>query len=684
MNKKLNKELQNSIKKRRLYLGGSMVLDQNFDIKKYLSDVQKQVELENIYLHKKKFLPIIKTDINDIPTKKRNYNFNTIDYSNDNNNNKNNKNNIKPLEAINNLLSLSKENLFNNHIHNSSRKKAINTDLKFQKKLIDANNSVQSIKKQIEKMIKKDKEATKSSNSIFKNKNIELFITSEPRFNVIKTINEIKKREKCNSLTNVVRGKNKNLEINYKSKEDYDYDYDYIYNKLNNNSKQKIAFDRRNEDAVFEPVKILNDYKMQKQLHINPQEKSLFNYNFQNKQLTKDNVLLKFMSLETQKLYKNYNFRFDKLLNNKKTIEANESDFEEYKDIHKKACKKMGSLFINLQKKNKILADESLNCKSEIKLIEDDIKRILHQIDHLRVYGNFVNEVLGGDTTRFGEKIFPEATYDDELNIEELSKTIIKRYKCFYENVEQEKFSIENTFIDEPEKMWYKFKEMESIMVRDLFTKENLKGEIKKIKEENNTNLKYLRQKNEMLEKEYENLNEKYIYELEKYKEIETRYFDTKSEFDDLIKDFYIYIVNNMNNEAIFPNIKKISSNIEISDCIRKMNMIICDKEVYIDKLMLNLKEWEKNDAILFDDILNDRKKQLRHMKQLKILSKKINDKLKIANNLENGEFKIVFHSRKTEAPYHKPKKIVVEKVDEKLIENMENEELLKYEDNED
>ena len=71
-------------------------------------------------------------------------------------------------------------------------------------------------------------------------------------------------------------------------------------------------------------------------------------------------------------------------------------------------------------------------------------------------------------------------------------------------------------------------------------------------------------------------------------------------------------------------------------------------------------------------------------MKQLKILSKKINDKLKIANNLENGEFKIVFHSRKTEAPYHKPKKIVVEKVDEKLIENMENEELLKYEDNED
>ena len=73
-----------------------------------------------------------------------------------------------------------------------------------------------------------------------------------------------------------------------------------------------------------------------------------------------------------------------------------------------------------------------------------------------------------------------------------------------------------------------------------------------------------------------------------------------------------------------------------------------------------------------------------RTQKLLENQGDEVNDKLKIANNLENGEFKIVFHSRKTEAPYHKPKKIVVEKVDEKLIENMENEELLKYEDNED
>ena len=647
MNKNLNKELQNSIKKRRLYIGGSMVLDPDFDIKKYLLDVQKQVELEKINFNKEKIFPTIKNNVNDIITEKKKTNFNTIDYSNINNINKKRnkhkiikiKDNKTPLQTLNNKY-------------------------------------IQSTKNKIEKIIKKNKEVTKSSHSIFQNKNIDMFITSKTGFNLIKKIKEIKKREKCPSQTNIIHRNNNNLKINCQNKEDYED----IYNNLRNIYNYKIAFDRKNENAVFEPIKILNDYKMQKQLNVNLQDNSLFNFNFKNKQLTKDSVLLKLMNLETNKLNKNYNFRSDKLLNNKKTIESNETNFEEYKEIQKNACKKLDTLFVDLQKKNKDLIEESLNCKSEIKLIEDDIKRILHQIDHLRVYGNFVNEVLGGDISRFEKPIFPDQIYDEELNIEDLSNTVIKRYKCFYDNAEQEKLSVENAFIHEPEKMWYKFKEMESIMVRDIFTKENLKGEIKIIKEENNINLKDLRQKNEKLESEYKSLNDKYFNETQKYNEIQKKYIYNKNEFDDLIIDFYIYIMDNFKNNTII-DIRKRYNKLESADCVKKMHKILCEKEVYIDKLMLNLKEWEKKDEIFFNEILDNRKKEIKHIKQLKILKKKMDDKLKIAKNMENGKFKIVFYSRKTEAPYHKPKKIVVEKVDEKLIEKIENEELLKYED---
>ena len=85
MNKKLNKEIQNSIRNRRLFIGGRMVLDPDFDIKNYLIDVQKQVELEKINFNCKKFRDPIKYNPYGLITEKNNSNFNTINYNNDNN-----------------------------------------------------------------------------------------------------------------------------------------------------------------------------------------------------------------------------------------------------------------------------------------------------------------------------------------------------------------------------------------------------------------------------------------------------------------------------------------------------------------------------------------------------------------------------------------------------------------------
>ena len=677
MDTKFKKQLQNSIKKRRLYIGGSMVLDPDFDIKNYLSDIQKQVQLEKMNLISKSTLPPIKLNPNEVITDNISSNFNTINYDKEINKPrkihkyifKKQTDENKPLVTLNNLLSLSKNNILNNNnISKLKRTNTIDTDLNIQKKLLEANNSILSTKNRIEKIIKKNKDSTKSSNSIFQNRNHDMFITSEPRFNIIKTIKEIKKREKYTSQINIIE---ENNDKNDKIKEDNDY----LYNNTNNNKNNDIilAFDQKNENVVFEPIKILNDIKLQKQLKLNPQEKSLSGFNYQNKQLTINSILLKLMDLETQKLYKNYNYRLNKISNNKKTIEKNKTSFEEYKETHKKACKRIDTLFVKIQKKNKELISENLNCKSDIKLVEDETKRILHQIEHLRIYGKFVNEVLGGNSTIFEKKIFPEKKFDDEIDIEKLSRTIINRYKSFYENKHQD---YEKSFIDYPEKMWYKFKEMEGIMVRNLYEKENLKGEIKIIKEENNKNLKDLRQKHEKLQKENENLTDNYNYELSKYNEIEKRYNYQKGEFDELIKDFYIYIKNIFHKDIVI-DIKKIYP----SDCVKEIYKIIREKEINIEKLMINLENYEKNEPIIFGNILNNIKKQLKHLKQLTILKKKMNNKFKHSNNFENGKLKFVINSRKTEAPYHKPKKIIKEKVDEKVNEDIENEELLKYEE---
>ena len=49
-----------------------------------------------------------------------------------------------------------------------------------------------------------------------------------------------------------------------------------------------------------------------------------------------------------------------------------------------------------------------------------------------------------------------------------------------------------------------------------------------------------------------------------------------------------------------------------------------------------------------------------------------------------NGSNRIIFKPRKTEAPYHKPKKAQKIEIDKSLIERLENEELLTYEKEDD
>lgn len=163
MDTKFKKQLQNSIKNRRLYIGGSMVLDPDFDIKNYLSDIQKQVQLEKMNFNSKNTLPPIKLNPNELIIDNNSSNFNTINYDKEIKPRKIHKyifkkptDENKPLVTLNNLLSLSKKNRFNNNnISKIKRVNTIDTDLNIQKKLLEANNSILSTKNKIEKIIKK-------------------------------------------------------------------------------------------------------------------------------------------------------------------------------------------------------------------------------------------------------------------------------------------------------------------------------------------------------------------------------------------------------------------------------------------------------------------------------------------------------------------------------------------------
>ena len=118
-------------------------------------------------------------------------------------------------------------------------------------------------------------------------------------------------------------------------------------------------------------------------------------------------------------------------------------------------------------------------------------------------------------------------------------------------------------------------------------------------------------------------------------------------------------------------------------DITKEIYRIIQKTEIYIDGLIFGLKKLQKEDSIIFNKVLDNRKKYLKMVKTQNILNQKMKEKFSFIYNTENFN-RIILKSRKTEAPYHKPKKIKKEEIDKSLIERIENEELLTYEKEDD
>ena len=158
------------------------------------------------------------------------------------------------------------------------------------------------------------------------------------------------------------------------------------------------------------------------------------------------------------------------------------------------------------------------------------------------------------------------------------------------------------------------------------------------------------------------------------YEEIYKRVFSGDGEFDDVIKELYLEVMNIENN------IKNKRDIINITRAVLDLKNEIIKKEDKINKLQNTLEQYEKDDKHLFDRIVCNRKNDLKEMK-FSIMKKKIEagEKVKI-EHIKPIE-KLIFIQRKCEPPYQPPKKEKKVKIDPELIKNLENEELIGYEE---
>ena len=478
--------------------------------------------------------------------------------------------------------------------------------------------------------------------------------------------------------------------------------------KNNKSIPDNIAYESKFENIVFDANKLLNKHNFKENdFNINDNVNSFIT---QNKEMCLNNLLIKLMKKENKSLKENFDIRNKEIEKFKSSISKDEKDFESYSIKQKKLYYKTNDLLNQIIGKNHNLARLYYELNSKGKTLEDEIFKMIEQIESLRIYAKFVTRVLGGNDKLFEGELIPDYQNKNKPNINSLIQKVYDKYGNLLKNRKlsmssnthytinnNEKSKVNNEdensredtieeididLLNDPHFMLRKFKDIEERILYyvekgDIFTK-NANKEFG----DNEQTLKDLKLRIINLQKELEyankNLNDfKNIIYSSDFQNSENQ------EFCAIIKDCCKYIYESFANKK---SIKKIKTNknkkidiFELNDDVSNSINLLVKKEMEIDKYINNLETLENKDKKLFHEIMNKRKNELKFMHQNKNKENiNIGDNQKFYKIVEKFN-KIIIKSKNSEPPYYKLKKekSVKEDPNEKIYR--ENSELITF-----
>ena len=643
----LNQNIEEPLKNL-FHLGGTMIIDKVFDIRNYLN------VLERTGFEKKKNsrkLNIL-SSTSKISTFNSRVNPNFMQNS--------------YLTTFNNALK-SKEKFKKSGASFSTdmTKKYFNTDSStnfYYKNIITNNNSnynFNSTKNTANSLLKRNKNEKKYSP-----------IPSNENFNVFKVIKEIKKSTQMPKIMNK-KSPNKKLFIT----------------KIPNKERMPLAFSKEHVDTVFESKKVINNYKFRKGLELDIPD-NIITFPTKKKEISVQNALISLLNKESKKLSikeKDIKSRNEK---NKKILDTNIQEFENFTDDHKKICKSIENCFDKLQKENNNLINELVIYKSLNKTYVEEIQKHLEQIENLRNYALFVHHSLEKDTTRYKKNIFPDYRYeklsDYNKTFENICNFVIKNYSIFWDNKHREELKEELQFLEEPYLLLQKFLEIEGNIMRLLDMKNNIDNEMKDNEKEQKKIMNELQKRYSKAEKEYKISEQNLKIEMNLINNLKRKENDYNSEYIALIGKIFLDIVeilgendkHKMNYKSIL-NGKIDKYNIDI--CIREGERILREKEDLLNNTLHEIKSYQEKDGFFFTKVMDETKLKNKMQKHLMYKKNKMQKQIENEKKFNIKANKFLLISRKTEAPYHSPQKKVKKSVNYALIKKLEDEELLKY-----
>ena len=486
------------------------------------------------------------------------------------------------------------------------------------------------------------------------------FNSDNNKFKRLYTINNDNKINKNFHISKII----KEIKEKYKIKNEFEIKNDYL------------AYNSQNLNEISNANNLLNDYQEKNIWNIKIKESNYHNFILNNKEIYKNNILSKLVDKERDKIIEN-NRLYEKCLEDKyNTLIQNEKELEEIIDEQKKSHKIIENYRIKLEKCNRELYYLKNLMFYKVQNKEAEIMKKLLEMEELRAYAKFVNNMIGNDSSRFEKEIYP-TDYDKKIELNSLVKNAFKVYGNY---LNESKNMKNNNYGNEPEKIYKGFLGLQDKIRYAIKMKDEVLQQIKKIKVNNKLILEQIKVKKDFLEKEYNSIKE----EIDSIQKIilnveinEQRYLYI------LAKELFIYILQTFSYENInkYKNNdinNKVSNLIKISELAEKCKASISEKEIFINESIRNLEKFEKENPVLFEEFLDNAKERIilqrqKKAKEMRKLREKIN-KIQVIKKLE----RINFIMRKVEHPFHinKASKINIES---NIIKEKEDKELLTY-----
>ena len=665
------KEIRSKKELNPLYLGGNRIVGGNiFDINKYISQTEQSYSLQTVSPTKRnrKKLPSLNKKIlspplfdkasknSDLSTEANNL----VSFDRDLNEKSNDKSSINCLNLDSNRDRKLRRNYYLKIINSSfSDRSSINNNTQsslmtnFIKSKIGQKNKPLPIKNKY------------ISERLYPQKSIN---DKSSYFNPLKAINEIKKN------TASLRREYKNA--------------DYFTKKPTIQSK--VAYDPKFEDVVFEPNKLINEYiSNDKDLKLN--ENDVKDFISKNKQISINNVLINLMKEENKKLKKQNEIKSKNIEDFEKIIEKDEENFEKFSSEQKDLYFKLGDMAEEINKEANSIRKLLFIYSTKEKSLEDEIFKIIEQIDLLRVYAKFVNKVMEEDEKLYEEAIIPDYANDNRPDIYILINKVFEKYghllkkkKKDNNNINLSKLDenednedIDNDILSDPYLVIKKFKELEDSIIRAVQNSAKKNKSYNKESEEQEEIIQYMKNQIIKLQKELEKAKKSLI----DYKKSEFGGISKSDEEYCVMIDDLCKAIKDENYKSGDINYKKIHLSdaqiLQLNDEIINSFNMMEQKEKIVNTYISQLEEYEKSDLKVFNDLISKRKKEIKIINQnnIKQSLKEIENEKKLKS--EQRFNKIFVKSRNFELPKYHEKKEVKIKIDPEEVVKKENEELL-------